>query len=126
MTFKNQKIRRNIFVIRLGLFCFCFVLQENQRDWLNDPLGREQFIYRCRAQTYIMAHDAIERTPEEVIPSDARLGRSIFWSPRGSYLVAFHKQGIWLRANFDFVKTVRKNKDIVKGLGSLGFRVFRV
>lgn len=81
-------------------------MQENQRDWLNDPLGREQFAYRCGTQTCIMAHDAIERQPEDMYPHQDRLGLSTCWSPMGSYLVTFHKQGIWLRGDREFEKKV--------------------
>lgn len=91
---------------------YLFVYQENQRDWLNDPLGREQFVYRCKGETFIMAHDAIERQPEKVHPSDEnRLGRAVYWSPRGSYLVSFHKKGIWLRGDQEFVKKVGQKEN---------------
>lgn len=73
---------------------------------MNDSLGREQFAYRCGTQTSIMSHDAIDKTPEDVYPHQDRLGLSVCWSPMGSYLVTFHKQGIWLRGDADFNKKV--------------------
>lgn len=90
--------------------------RENQRNWLNDPLGREQFINRCGNQTSIMLHDAIERQPEYVCPHQERLGASVCWSPMGSYLVTFHKQGVWLRGDEDFNKKVSFTQDGVKHL----------
>ena len=78
----------------------------NLRDWICDSLAREQYAYRCGTTTDIMWFDSIDKVPQSAYPQEEKLGSAVCWSPRGSYLVTFHKMGIWLRGDFDFKKKI--------------------
>jgi len=90
------------------------------RDWLSDKNTdgtlncREMFLLRFQSETHINWHDPLASEPVLCYGGEReKRGGKIWcddhveWSPSGSYVATFHKQGIALWAGPDFEKQVR-------------------
>eukprot|EP00920_Eleutheroschizon_duboscqi_P011864 GHVT01028322.1.p1 GENE.GHVT01028322.1~~GHVT01028322.1.p1 ORF type:complete len:709 (+),score=149.41 GHVT01028322.1:445-2571(+) len=95
--------------------------RENQRWWMHDPRSREQFVVRYKDETEIHWHDPVEHEPVLVYNGERQRveGRRIWtdfkvqWSPQGSYLATFHRQGVAVWAGELFEKKCRmEHKDV--------------
>merc|ERR1719223_2196096 len=91
------------------------------RDWLNDKKSREQFMIRYHDQTEVWHHDMVAGTPELVYGGAREKAQGKIWcdwvtewSPRGSYLATYHKQGIALWAGETFLRVARAEHEGVK------------
>jgi len=72
-----------------------------QRDWLKDPQVREQFLLRHSQSTEIFWHDTLAGEPQLYYAGERETANGkiwcdwkVEWSPQGSYIITFHKQGI--------------------------------
>lgn len=93
------------------------------RQWLTDKKCREQLLLRYQAETEIYWHDTMAGMPVLCYGGEREKSRGLIWcdwrvqwSPQGSYLATFHKQGIALWAGPDFEKKVRLPKEPVVNL----------
>lgn len=84
------------------------------RLWLQDPKCREQLLLRYQNETEIYWHDTLAGQPVLCYGGEReKAGGKIWcdwrvqWSPMGSYLATFHKQGVQLWAGPDFKSKVR-------------------
>jgi len=73
----------------------------DHRNWLADPNCREQFLLRYQQETEIYWHDTMAGEPVLYYGGEReKQGGKIWcdfkvqWSPQGSYITTFHKQGI--------------------------------
>eukprot|EP00455_Lapot_gusevi_P049428 TRINITY_DN7004_c0_g1_i2.p1 TRINITY_DN7004_c0_g1~~TRINITY_DN7004_c0_g1_i2.p1 ORF type:complete len:569 (+),score=157.84 TRINITY_DN7004_c0_g1_i2:105-1709(+) len=73
------------------------------KDWLLDPEGRDQYVVRHGSETEIHWNDPLRGGRSIVYAGDREKqgGRKwtesyVAWSPRGSYFVTFHHQGVVL------------------------------
>jgi translation initiation factor 3 subunit B len=83
----------------------------DHRDWLGDPQTREQFLLRYNADTEIYWHDPLAGEPKLYYGGEREKQGGKIWcdwkvqfSPQGSYIATFHKQGIALWAGDQFQK----------------------
>jgi len=94
----------------------------DHRDWLADTHSREQFLLRYNQETEIYWHDTINGEPKLYYGGEREKQDKKIWcdwkvqfSPQGSYIATFHKQGIALWAGDQFQKwKVRFPHDGVK------------
>lgn len=91
----------------------CF-RRDGFRDWMSDPLGREQYAYRCALDSDVMWFDGIARSADVVCKEHERFGFAFCWSPMGSYFLTIHKRGVWVRGNDSFQKMMCFNHKGVK------------
>ncbi|KJE97726.1 hypothetical protein CAOG_09132 [Capsaspora owczarzaki ATCC 30864] len=90
--------------------------RENLRSWLQHERSVDQFVLRYGPKSNVLTdicwngHDEAERIHTRPNWSDS----SVLWSPRGTYLATFHKQGIALWGGSAFGKIVRFNHPGVK------------
>jgi|Transcript_104720 translation initiation factor 3 subunit B len=80
-----------------------------QRDWLKDPQVREQFLLRHGQSTEIFWHDTLAGEPQLYYAGEREAPKiwcdwKVEWSPQGSYITTFHKQGINLWSGYQFQK----------------------
>eukprot|EP00995_Heteronema_vittatum_P010263 NODE_56_length_2190_cov_645.855675_g47_i0.p1 GENE.NODE_56_length_2190_cov_645.855675_g47_i0~~NODE_56_length_2190_cov_645.855675_g47_i0.p1 ORF type:complete len:668 (+),score=304.87 NODE_56_length_2190_cov_645.855675_g47_i0:260-2005(+) len=70
-------------------------LQDGLQQWLLDDNAREQYLVRHNEETEVWWHDPIALTKQDLAKKRENwtdlLAR---WSPLGSYMLTFHKQGI--------------------------------
>jgi len=83
----------------------------DHRDWLMDTNTREQFLLRYGAETEIYWHDTLVGEPQMYYGGEREKLNGKIWcdwkvqfSPQGSYIATFHKQGIALWAGDQFTK----------------------
>jgi len=83
----------------------------DHRDWLTDPQTREQFLLRYNAETEIYWHDTLAGEPQLYYGGEREKQGGKIWcdwkvqfSPLGSFIATFHKQGIALWAGNEFKK----------------------
>lgn len=83
-----------------------YVPNEHLRSWLLDPAGRDQLVM-CRGDDVQVAwHN--KHAPPQVVHSGSRWTESyVQWSPLGSFLATFHRQGIALWGGPSFQKFMR-------------------
>ncbi|EEA07351.1 uncharacterized protein CMU_002220 [Cryptosporidium muris RN66] len=94
--------------------------RDDVRDWLMESRCKENFVIRYQNSTEIYSYDSIQRKPELVYDGErAKEGKrvwtdfSVQWSPMGSYLVTFHRQGVALWSGDNWDKKVRfEHKDV--------------
>ncbi|KAF7456245.1 putative eukaryotic translation initiation factor [Cryptosporidium felis] len=90
------------------------------RNWLMSSRCKEQFVIRYQSATEIYSFDSIQRIPELIYDGERAKGGkrvwtdfSVQWSPMGSYLVTFHRQGVVLWGGDNWDKKVRfEHKDV--------------
>ena len=85
------------------LCCWCLgFTREDVRWWLSDPRFREQFVLRHALETEVYWLDPMEGNPCTLCydgQKEKQDGKAIWtelrvqWSPQGSYLATFHRQG---------------------------------
>jgi translation initiation factor 3 subunit B len=85
--------------------------RKDHKDWLADQGTREQFLLRYGAETEIYWHDTIKGEPELYYGGEREKAGGKIWcdwkvqfSPQGSFISTFHKQGIALWAGREFTK----------------------
>ncbi|CDI77559.1 Eukaryotic translation initiation factor 3 subunit 9, putative [Eimeria acervulina] len=97
--------------------------REDVRWWLSDPRFREQFVLRHGLETEVYWLDPMEGNPCTLCydgQKEKQDGKTIWtelrvqWSPHGSYLATFHRQGIALWAGRNFEKKARLEHKEVK------------
>jgi translation initiation factor 3 subunit B len=83
----------------------------DHRDWLKDSHTREQFLLRHNQETEIHWHDTLAGEPQLYYNGEREKQNGKIWcdwkvqfSPQGSFLATFHKQGIALWAGEKFQK----------------------
>jgi len=83
----------------------------DHRDWLADSQTREQFLLRYNADTEVYWHDMNAGEPQLYYGGEREKAGGKIWcdwkvqfSPQGSYIATFHKQGIALWAGDEFQK----------------------
>jgi len=83
----------------------------DHRDWLTDQHTREQFLLRYNQETEIYWHDTLSGEPKLYYGGEREKQDKKIWcdwkvqfSPQGSYIATFHKQGIALWAGDQFQK----------------------
>eukprot|EP00127_Corallochytrium_limacisporum_P003623 Clim_evm11s151 gene=Clim_evmTU11s151 len=69
--------------------------QDNPRWWLSDESARDQFVVRHDDMTSIYWHNTRD-DPEGITQRLNWTETGVLWSPLGSYLATFHRQGIAL------------------------------
>lgn len=91
------------------------------RTWLADKKCREQILLRYQNNTEIYWLDTAVGEPVLCYGGEREMGQGkvwcdwrVQWSPHGSYLVTFHKQGVALWAGPQFTKKNRIPHDAVK------------
>lgn len=74
------------------------------KSWLQDPSGRDQFIAHYNDDVAVNWHK--KNQVENVIQRDNFTTGFSAWSPKGSYLVTIHPQGLqsWGGSNFDSIR----------------------
>lgn len=85
--------------------------REDHRDWMRDQQTREQFLLRYNQETEIYWHDTLSGEPKMYYGGEREKQDKKIWcdwkvqfSPQGSYIATFHKQGIALWAGDQFQK----------------------
>uniref|UniRef100_A0A7S1EQF8 Eukaryotic translation initiation factor 3 subunit B n=1 Tax=Timspurckia oligopyrenoides TaxID=708627 RepID=A0A7S1EQF8_9RHOD len=81
--------------------------------WLSDNRSREQFCIRYQDSTEIFWYDSILQ-PDLDYSRDHWTESKIMWSPKGSYLATFHRQGVALWGGEKWEKIARFAHDSVK------------
>jgi translation initiation factor 3 subunit B len=83
----------------------------DHREWLTDEVTREQFLLRYGAETEIYWHDTLAGEPVLYYGGEREKAVGKIWcdwkvqfSPQGSFIATFHKQGIALWAGDQFTK----------------------
>jgi len=83
----------------------------DHRSWLKDQQTREQFMLRYNQETEIYWHDTLAGEPQLYYGGEREKQNGKIWcdwkvqfSPQGSYIATFHKQGIALWAGDKFQK----------------------
>lgn len=69
--------------------------REHLRSWLLDPMARDQFIVRHGDESAVYYSSRTDE-PEKVYSRTNWTETFLQWSPRGTYLTTFHKQGVAL------------------------------
>ncbi|KAK6588488.1 hypothetical protein RS030_4569 [Cryptosporidium xiaoi] len=90
------------------------------RNWLLSSRCSEQFVIRYQSSTEIYSFDSVARIPELVYDGERAKGGkrvwtdfSVEWSPMGSYLITFHRQGVVLWGGDNWDRKVRfEHKDV--------------
>ncbi|KAJ3357792.1 translation initiation factor eIF-3b like protein [Entophlyctis luteolus] len=83
-----------------------FVEKPHLRSWLMDEAARDQLVVMKADDTAIYWNNKSE--PAELVHSRKNWSDMyVAWSPKGSYLATFHKQGIALWGGPEFSKIVR-------------------
>jgi len=79
---------------------------EDLSSWLLDPNFRDQYVCRHDEHTEICWFNRSERKPETVLRKRNMTQTYIVWSPHGTYLGSFHKQGVilWGAASWSSIK----------------------
>ncbi|CAG8445506.1 7837_t:CDS:2 [Ambispora leptoticha] len=83
-----------------------FVEKEHLRSWLTDPQARDQFVLYRGDDVYIYWNRKTE-PPEEVHKRNNWTETYVQWSPLGTYLATFHRQGIVLWGGASWNKIIR-------------------
>jgi translation initiation factor 3 subunit B len=85
--------------------------RQDHRDWLADPQTREQFLLRYNTETEIFWNDPNAGEPKLYYGGEREKQGGKIWcdwkvqfSPQGSFIATFHKQGIALWAGDQFQK----------------------
>ncbi|GMN54331.1 hypothetical protein TIFTF001_023453 [Ficus carica] len=70
---------------------------ENLQKWLADEKARDQFVIRAGSETEVLWNDARQLKPDPVHVRQDWTESFVQWSPLGTYLATFHRQGaaIW-------------------------------
>lgn len=69
--------------------------KEHRRSWLLDPQGRDQLVM-CRGDKVSVAWHNRHGPPQDVHERDRWTESYVQWSPYGTFLATFHRQGIAL------------------------------
>jgi len=80
--------------------------QEYLRQWLTDAQARDQFVVRHHDTTAVFYNNKNEE-PEPVYSRDHWTETYVQWSPLGTYLTTFHRQGVALWGGQSWKKIVR-------------------
>ncbi|CAJ0825566.1 4997_t:CDS:2 [Entrophospora sp. SA101] len=83
-----------------------FVEKEHLRSWLTDPSARDQFVLYHNDDVHIFWNKKKE-PPEEVYKRTNWTETYVQWSPLGTYLATFHRQGIALWGGSSWNKITR-------------------
>ncbi|KAG9292843.1 hypothetical protein G9A89_016205 [Geosiphon pyriformis] len=83
-----------------------FVEKEHLRSWLTDPQARDQFVVYRGDDVYIYWNRKTEPS-EEVHKRNNWTETYVQWSPLGTYLATFHRQGIVLWGGSSWNKIIR-------------------
>ncbi|CAG8453165.1 798_t:CDS:2 [Diversispora eburnea] len=83
-----------------------FVEKEHLRSWLTDPQARDQFVLYRGDDVVIFWNKKLE-PPEEVHKRNNWTETYVQWSPLGTYLATFHRQGIALWGGPSWNKIIR-------------------
>jgi len=91
------------------------------RDWLEIGAGKEQILLRYQDETEIYWLEAMQGSLDLVYGGEREkknlklwCDSQVHWSPHGSYLMTFHKQGIALWGNDKFEKQIRFSHENVR------------
>ncbi|CAG8781349.1 32598_t:CDS:2, partial [Racocetra persica] len=83
-----------------------FVEKEHLRSWLTDPQARDQFVLYRSDDVFIFWNKKTE-PPEEAHKRVNWTETYVQWSPLGTYLATFHRQGIALWGGPSWNKIIR-------------------
>eukprot|EP00884_Botryococcus_braunii_P018580 jgi/Botrbrau1/5405/Bobra.182_1s0009.1 len=87
---------------------------EQLQSWMMDKRGRDQFCIRYGDEAEIYWNDAARNTAEEVYKRSFWTESFVQWSPKGSYLVTMHRQGVAIWGGSSFVRIHRFNHPNVR------------
>eukprot|EP00741_Cyanophora_paradoxa_P015119 tig00020848_g14590.t1 len=87
--------------------------RDNLRFWLSDGRGRDQFVIRYADECEIFWNDPTQKL-EQVYSRRFWTESYVSWSPLGTYLATFHRQGIVLWGGPSWAKQMRFNHPGVK------------
>lgn len=91
-----------------------FVEKEFLKSWLLDARARDQFVTCSGNQTSIYFNNRLT-APEQVYSRANWTDGAVKWSPRGSYLLTFHAQGVALWGGASWTRLFRFPHAQVKG-----------
>ncbi|CAG8605975.1 5784_t:CDS:2 [Acaulospora morrowiae] len=83
-----------------------FVEKEHLRSWLTDSQARDQFVL-YRGEDVIILWNRKTEPPEEIYKRMYWTETYVQWSPLGTYLATFHRQGIALWGGPSWNKIIR-------------------
>ncbi|ANB11070.1 Prt1p [Sugiyamaella lignohabitans] len=72
-----------------------FKPQEHLKSWLTDSQGRDQMVLH-RGDNVGVFYNRKSQTPEQVVDRQHWTEKYVRWSPKGTYLVSIHRQGVAL------------------------------
>jgi len=91
-----------------------FVPKEDMRHWLMDPAARDQLVVRYNDETEIWWNESTKPASDPEYSRKNWTDDYVRWSPRGTFLVTFHRLGLMMWGGPSWKKVLKINHGGVK------------